>query len=197
MLDTLERRLILGCCAAALLALGYGGWLGRQERKADAALVIADNYHAIAAIDQGKGDFYDAQIKTEQPKVDASAATIKRLRVELAALRTPLDAPDASDSSAPIGATIAPVPDLMPVVGKQRELILAQDAHIALLEGRVLNLTLARDSWRNSAQAIQQEAIQLRAVITAQQGLIKGALLKGRFQGFMVGAASGYVGGKL
>lgn len=192
-----ERRLILGCCAAALLAFAYGGWQGMHERKADAAMVSADELHVTAAVATGKAEVYDEQIKTDQPKTDASAATTKRLRAELAALRITPDAPDASDSSAPIGAPIAPVPDLGPVVAKQRELISAQETRITLLEGNVSTLTLSRDAWRTSAQASAQEAVQLRAVIAAQQGLIAGALLKGRLQGLAVGLGSGYVAGGL
>jgi hypothetical protein len=190
MLDPIERRLILGIAVVCIGALSYGAWLGHKERVADAALAAANVAHGAVEVHQSEAVTHDQEAEAQKPQANSNAAEVARLRGELAALR---NAPKPDPG--PVGPD-APVPDLQPIVDKQCELISAQETQINGLTLQVDTLTLARDAWRNTAQASQQETVQLRAVIAAKDGLIRGALLKGRIQGFAVGLGSGYVYGK-
>ncbi len=83
------------------------------------------------------------------------------------------------------------------MVSQQDLLIAAQDRQIQDQTLQIKTLSLARDSWRLSAQESAAEALQLRSALAAQQGVAKYQRWLGRFEGFAVGLGTGYVAGRL
>ena len=199
MLD-LQERVFGGIIAVAIGgAIMFGMWQGHRDNQAKAAQAQAEQHQSAAQIHQADAVKDDQAAADLQHQVQTGAATIVDLQREVARLRkasaqthTETPKPGAND---PVDLP-APV-DLAPLVAKQDELIQAQTVQIGTLTAQVLTLTNARDSWRSAASESQAEAVQLRAVVAAQQGLITGALWKGRIQGLAVGAAGGYISGRL
>ena len=66
-----------------------------------------------------------------------------------------------------------------------------QAQQIADRDNLISSLTLARDAWQASANASAAEAVQLRAAMAAQAGLIRAAEIKGFLIGFAVGNGTG------
>lgn len=207
MLDSVDRRLILAGCTALILAFSYGAWRVRKiDNAIDAAISNSSAVHEIATAGQAKGEVYDQAIAARDPEVQAAKAEYERDRIKYSLIRgserpvapvppasvVPGDSPDGRNAG---GDSVAGSPD--PELLAARELISSQAAYIKALEGKVATLELSVLSWRGTALARAQEIVQKDAVIAAQQGLIKGALLKGRIQGFAVGLGSGYLAGKL
>jgi len=199
MLD-LQERVFGGIIAVAIGgSIMFGLWEGHKDNQAKAAQAQASQHQSAAQVYTTEAVKHDQAAADLQRQVQTGAATIVDLQREVARLRkasvvthpeTPKpNANDPVDLPAPV--------DLAPLVAKQDELIKAQEAQIGTLNTQVLHLTTARDDWKASSNEMVAEVVQLRATIAAQQGLIVGALWKGRIQGFAIGVAGGYVGGRL
>jgi uncharacterized small protein (DUF1192 family) len=185
-------KIALGIFAGlCLLALGFGAWQGMREGKEGQGVQKADQHHEAMVVAQAQAVISDQKAEDRKPTLKANSDEVARLKAELAKVKAgiPSDGPSAE--------SVPTYPDLRPVVAAQDQLIQAQDHQIQGLQAQVLDLTSARDSWRTSAKDSQQEAVQLRAALAAKDGLIKGALWKGRIQGFAVGIGSGYGAGRL
>ena len=188
------------CCAAVFIVLGLGISAYTHHKKGQEAPHVAeadqDGKRATAAAT--KAAVLDAQAQDDGEGVALDGKTVAQLRAELARLRkaTVPQAP-AKDarSGPPSPITAAPV-DLAPVVAKQGELIDAQDKQIQDQSKQISTLTLARDSWKLSAQNSQAQAVQEHAARVAAEGLAEGNLWKGRMQGFAVGFGAGYLAGR-
>jgi len=207
--------------AAILLtcSLGVRSCVGR--RQVDAHVQQADTHHQAAVVAAAQAEVYDAQVTKEQAQVkqhDSEVASVDQevagRRAHVAEVRRGLDAPAAGE---PAGHSVDPgqgvgapvdqaelVAQLKATVSALDDLVASQDAQhqqdlqrIADRDALISTISLSRDAWRLSAQASAAEAVQLRAALAAQQGLIEGALLKGRIQGFSVGLGSGYLAGRV
>lgn len=196
-MDSNERRLRLGIAAVLLLVFGLWGWQSRKEHQVSAATAKGAAIHDTATSGQAKGEVYDQTVKASEPAVQAAKASVARSKKRLADLPevplVPVPMVPGSDSA-------AVDPELVALRARylaQCEVVSSQDRYIGELEGKVATLTLSADSWRGTAQARAQELVQANAVIAAQQGLIAGALLKGRLQGLAVGLGSGYAAGSI
>lgn len=193
-MDSLDRRLILGAFVLVALAFGY---VSCRQRRADAraaagAQTPADQHRDAATSHAAQGAIHDQQFEAKKPEAEQNAAEVARLRAEVARLRkagSPV-AP-APSPAAPNPEPVVPPVDLAALVAKQDELIQAQDRQISGLQGQVHTLTLARDSWRAAAGDSAAEAVQLRAVIAAREGLARAAYWRGFRHGFLAGGVSG------
>jgi hypothetical protein len=196
MLEPLERRLILGIAAAFLLTLGgFAVWNSHKAHQVSAAVAQADQHHEVATAAAAQGAVYDAQASAQGPALLNDASTVAQLRAEVARLRNAPRPPQ--DPTLPAPEPVGPVVDLAPLVAEQDRLVEALSRENADLKTQVNTLTLARDSWKGSAQASAAEAVQLRSALAAQQGIAAANLWRGRIQGFAVGLGSGYIAGRL
>lgn len=201
-MDLKPLAIVAGVLAVFLclaFSMGYGMGQRKQiqratqaEKQADEAKGKADALKAVAIQKDQALDAGEARLAESRAKMDRITAELSRLRASQASAQASSNR-EASDFDPVPG----PVADLAPVVAKQDELIKAQADVIQAQDVKISGLILSRDAWKGSAGARESEAIQLRAALTAQQGLNAGALWRGRIQGFAVGIASGYVAGRL
>lgn len=194
MLDFTERRLMLGGAAAVLLVLGFWSRQERKEGQVASATVQGGQLHEVAIKATAKAEVYDQVVTVQGAEARGAKAGLVKSKALLANL------PDATPVPEPGLASVPADPELLALRAKnmaQAAVIFDQDRYIKTLELQLDTTTLSRDSWRTSAQASQAEIVQKNAVIAAQQGLIAGALLKGRLQGLAVGLGSGYFAGSI
>jgi len=177
---------------------GLSIWSCHGRHHVAAQVQQADVHHEAAVTAMATAEVHDAQAQAQVPVIQADADQVAALRREVARLRAgaPVMGPAPTVGPMPPDAPPAPV-DLAPVVAAQDRLISALDHQVADQAQMISALTLARDSWRLSAQQSAAEAVQLRSALAAQQGLAQAALWKGRIQGFLVGAGGGYLGGRM
>jgi hypothetical protein len=191
----------LGIIPLALACL----WLGldvkscRVQKQTAAVVVQADQQHQAAVADASKGATYDAQASTQAATVRTDAVTVAQLRAEVARLRAalpraPQPAPAPNDPPAqPVGPSV----DLAPLVAKQDELIQGLSKENADLKTQVVDLTGARDSWKQAYNDSAKEAVLRQIALEAQVSAVKASRWQGRIEGFAIGLASGYVAGKV
>lgn len=192
---------IAGACiiAGAYLWFAFGARSCVGQHQATVAVQKADEHKAAAATDAAQGAAHDQEAAAQAPIVWKDAAEVARLRATLARLR---QAPPAAPVPPPAPGTpepqpVAPPVDLAAVVAQQDLLIAAQDKQLQDQAGQIKTLTLARDSWRLSAQESAAEAAQLRSALAAKEGVLKAQRWMGRIEGLAVGLGVGYVGGRL
>jgi len=216
MLDTLEKAAIGVIVTAVVTCFGIGAYQGYREHKAEQAQALADQHqgaaqtHAAQAVThEAEAATHDQQAADLAAKLQAQDEEVARLRAKLARVQAELAAVNARQDGPT--AVIPSLPSLPPaglpvdVVGDvKNELIAAQDRQIGTLKVQVLTLTASAgewhkssDQWKAAFNESQAANVQLQAVIAAKNGLIASSLLKGRIQGFVVGVASGYLGGKI
>lgn len=194
MLDFTERRLMLVSAAGVLLVVGLVGWQNRREAQASTATIRGAQLQEVAIQATAKAEVYDQAVTVQGAEARGAKATLAKSKARLANLPSAPPVPEPSPNP------VAVDPELLALRAKnvaQAAVIFDQDRYIKTLELQLDTTTLSRDSWRTSAQASQAEVVQKNAVIAAQQGLIAGALLKGRLQGLAVGLGSGYLAGGL
>lgn len=207
-LETQESRTskyILMGAAAFIIVLGGAGVYGcRKANQRDAAVAQADVSHKAAAAEATAATRLDVQEVTQAAtsqaagvKVQADSITTAQARADLARVRKAPQVPPAAPGAPPIQAEALPV-NLEDVVAKQDALIQDQDKQIGDLTAQVQDqdiqihtLTLSRDTWKASAGDSAQEALQLRAALLAQKGVLAAAKLKYGLGGFLFGAAAG------
>ena len=198
-LPSIPKAWIIG---PAVLILGFAGvatYSCVKGRQVAVHVQQADQDHTAAASSAAQGAAHDQEAATEAPQIQNDAVTVAQLRAEVARLRTP-HAPAPEPPAAPglpAPEPVAPPVDLAAVVAKQDLLIAAQDKQIGDQAEQIHTLTLARDSWRLSAQDSAAEAVQLRSALAAKEGVLKAQRWMGRLEGLAVGFGSGYVAGRL
>lgn len=153
-----------------------------------------DHVNAVVYAQEGaKDDTDELKAKAEVARLKAKLAQVQASIPVVQPIPVPTSPVVGGDNSQPgagydvPGASSLPTPD--PEKALLRELVAAQDVQIK-------TLTLSRDAWRSSAQASAAEAVQVRAALTAQQGVSKAQRWLGRAEGFAVGFGLGYAGGK-
>ena len=146
----------------------------------------------------------DTQAEAQAPAVAAASQDVETARKRLQELRKPRAA--ATALAAPVTPAPGPVlPELPPipaapdnrdaVIAQQDVLIQAQDKEIKALKEQNLLLVSSRDQWKAAFGDEQKRSIQLMAALKASEGVAQANLMKGRIQGFLVGAATGGAGG--
>lgn len=193
-MDSLDRRLILGAFVVVALAFGYGSC---RQRRANARAAVgataqaqADQHRDAATSHAAQGAIYDQQAEAQKPALEQDAAEVAHHRAEVARLRRSAPAgPAAPAVSAP--EPVGPAVDLAPLVAEQDRLVAALTKENADLKTQVGTLALARDAWRAAAGDSAAEAVQLRAVIAAKEGLAEAAYWRGFRHGFLAGGVSG------
>lgn len=152
---------------------------------------------------------HSATVQATQADADATKAGVARAREQVARAERdlaahpgiPIPVRVASGETQP--APVAPDPR-DEVIASQAVLIKAQDVRIKALEtANTEALSAYHDELKRSAQweaAYNNEHAALRAQEVATQAwkeAVKESLWKGRIEGFVVGSALGYAGGKL
>lgn len=182
-------RALYACIAAIVLIVG-GVWIYKHHAQAvaDAAIVQANIHHEQAITQAAHGAVTDQAIHDLQPELDKAKSEVERLKAKLASIK-----PLVPALTPPISAgTVAQDP----VSSVKDEIIAAQDTQINGLETQVINLALSRDSWKGAYEASTKEVASMRLAHQAQVAAIKGSRWMGRFEGFAVGVAAGYLAGK-
>ena len=193
------RWLGIAVLAAACIWITFGAKSCVGQHQVAVHVQQADQDHEAAVTSAAQGATHDQEADQHQAQLQGDAAEVARLRAELARVRKAPTAPPAPPQApgAPEPEPMAPPVDLAAVVAQQDLLITAQDKQIQDQAGQIHTLTLARDSWRLSAQDSAAEAVQLRSALAAKEGVMKAQRWMGRLEGLAVGLGASYVGGRL
>jgi len=143
------------------------------------------------AIHQGAAEVHQVQAQESDKKdevlkkqLKVSQANVDKLKAELEALKLKVPESPADNS------------EILAVVAKQEEVIGAQDKQIAGLNKSIVVLTKSRDEWKLTAEERLKQA-QAQAVVTeAWKSAVTTSTNKGRLQGFAIGVALGFFGGR-
>jgi hypothetical protein len=142
------------------------------------------------------------QIPDHAADLAAAQADVDRARAEVARLRKIL----ASKPSVPVSDPVNPNPPLAPSVAPDHRdetiaaldvLVRAQDSQIAGLKLALTDEQKRSSEWRAAYQHEQQARLAQEAATNAWKASIKESRWRGRIEGFALGTALGYVGGKL
>ena len=164
----------------------------------DKSAATAAQKQAVGNDDQASKD--RAQVAKSDAQAPGSAAAVATADAKVATLRKAMAPALAAPAlpGIPGAEPLAAAPSLAPLVAAQQEEITAlkaqvanQAQQIADRDNLISSLTLARDAWQASANASAAEAVQLRAAMAAQAGLIRAAEIKGFLIGFAVGNGTG------
>ena len=199
--------------AAGVVVLGAVVTSAHFQRQYTTAIQAADEAHGRtdAAIESARRADAAAQTQASanaeqakdvaKAKLETSKAKAELARVLVQIHQTNPVIPPVSGSGNAASVAVDTHAELISaqavVIEKQEKEIAAQDGQIQGLTRSLASMTQARDAWKRTSEEGGREALQLRAALAAQEGLTKGALWKGRIQGFVVGLGSGYVGGRL
>ncbi len=144
---------------------------------------------------EGEAGQADARAAAREGDLAQSKADTERLRLELERLRR---RPVAVRPIEPGTSALAePVADLAPLVAKQDELIQALEKDNGLLRAQLIDVTAGRDKWRLTAKAREDQVFSLELALEAQKAMTRGALWRGRLQGFAVGFAAHDIAGRI
>ena len=192
---TLQPLLVILLLGASIFLAGVFTGSCRAARKVDAQVQQADAHHETFVAHTAQAAVRDQVVEAVKPKLQADAGLVASLQAEVARLRqTPR--PDPVPSAPPGDPQPAlPPAAVTPLEAAKDQLIDALTTENTDLKTQNLNLTLARDSWRNAARESQQESLQLRAALAAKEGLIRAAELKGFLWGFATGNSTGGAAG--
>jgi len=208
-LDTRVSRYILAALVASAVAVGaLVAYSCHQSSAKGAAVTQADTLRTSAAAQAAQGAVYDTQelaqarhTATAARAAQEDAAAVQVARDALARVRGAYPGPDPAAPPAGDADRLVPVPPAVDVAS----VVPAQDALIAALTKEngdlktvvasqaveIATLTLSRDAWRGAAGASAAEAVQLRAALAAQEGLIRAAEIKYGLGGFLLGYGAG------
>jgi len=204
---TLRGWAIVAGCALVALVTSYGtGYFHGQKKLTGtvsaAELAISEELGRANTLKEA-----DAAQATENARRDealaASRATMVKARAELAALR---GVHPVSDTLPPtvvqpgaVGSGRSPVDvdGLSQLVQKQDEVIKTQGAYIEAQDIKMNGMAISIGLKDKIIASQDRQIVGLQLALEAQKGLTKGALWKGRIQGLAVGAAGGYLGGRL
>lgn len=179
---------LLGYLIAAVLigaaALGY--YSGCQRQVVDKAQIEAQEL-------KGKVDALTQEAEKHKALADQAQSTVAVQDGTIAALKAKL----AKIQHQPV--QIAPVvPDAPDTAdGLKDQIIEAQDTQIATLKGEVGELRTSMDLLGEALATEQRRSRGLEIALDAQKHASKSGKWLGRLQGFAVGVAVGFGGGKL
>jgi hypothetical protein len=162
----------------------------RAAAQTHQAVQAAEPQRLAAETAAERATTHDHALDLRQTDREAEARKVVHLQRELEILQHQAPAPPEPAQSD------APPPVANPVEAKKDELLQAQAQRILGLERDLGEALQARDDWRATAHAREREALQLRAALAAQAGLIRAAELKGFGVGLLVGGGAGYAGGR-
>jgi hypothetical protein len=190
------RTGLLACVASLALGLAGGAYGCRVyvERNAVQANVEADQHHEQAVTNATQGAAHDQAAEAAKPQVQADAATVARLRAEVARLRKAAAAPA---SVPPVVPPANPDPVATPLDLAKDELIEALGRENTNLKVLNLELDLRGDSFKSAYEASAREVVALRLAREGQLAAVKGARWAGRLEGFGAGLASTWLKGRL
>ena len=201
--------------AAVVLAvvLGVWTWSCRARHQEQAASAQAAQHNTAATTAAAQGGVHDQAAAAQAQTIHEAQARAEAANAEVARLRAALARVWPGGAGTPVSPTVpglpgdqpgGAAPDLAPVVAAQDELIQAQAAQheadqveIGALQLQVTTLTAARDAWRTAAQEREQEATAQRIAHEAALAAAGAERWKGRIEGFLVGAAGGYLTGRV
>ena len=189
--------LALGLIGA--IAFGVSHFAGKAETKAETQSHV-DQGQALAHAEAAKVS--DGQVADLQTKLDATQTNLDRLTAERNALLKRLAVPKPS-STGPVALPSLPaIPSNAPdvrdeVIAKDAEVIAAQDVRIKGLESIQVQLVVSRDRWKSAYDAESRRAAGLEIALAAQKHVSASGKWLGRIEGFAVGVALGYAGGRI
>lgn len=175
------------------LGLGFDV-CGHHESKVSAKVEAQANVQQVAATQSaGVGATHDTENTTQ-------AATVAEDYVQVAAdlahiAHKPRPVPPPGNPAAPDPQPV--VEPLAPVDDGKDQLIADLTKTVMDQKAEINTLTLSRDSWKTAYGDAQKEADLREIALRAQIAANKSSKWVGRIEGFAVGAAIGYAGGKL
>ena len=196
---------ILAGAAAALLLVGLIAWGMDHYHQAKGTKdeVRAQVFKGEANANQAQATQTDTEVlqlkaahAQDQVDVDRSRAEVQRLRAQLATTRregvpdqvVPPAAPGAPDSGGDLHGQLDLAKD---------DLITKQDTQIQGLKAENALLLKDRDQWKATAELREKQALAQEAATAAWKKAVTESRWRGRVEGFVAGAALGYVGGRL
>jgi hypothetical protein len=193
---------VLGGAALAILLTGL---LANQVRTCQNTRATQAEHNASVA--QGEANAHATQAKTSdaavsdlQAKLQDQSASLDRLLKERAALLRKLAKNPIPNDVAMPSDPGAPPSDPDPrdaVIAKDAEVITELQADAGAKDSLIIQLTVSRDQWKSAYEAENRRAVGLQIALDAQKVVSKSDKWLGRIQGFAVGVAVGYAGGKL
>lgn len=156
----------------------------QAEQQANEAKGRADA--AVEAARRAQAD--EAKARAEVADADAKAARAAELVAKLR--NRPLPAPGVVPFADP--GPLEPV-GLIEALTEQVE---AQQEQIRARDGLILSLEAQRDGWKQANDERQRETVSLRLALEGQKAAVNGARWRGRIEGFAVGLAGGFAGGR-
>ena len=199
-MNSIRLRYILGALAAGLLIWwGIASGLeavhqhqGTQQTEVSHQQDQEAQSHAQAA--QSIPDHSEA-LAQAQNDVDRARAEVARLKRILAAKPiVPLPATPNAGSSVP---SVMDGDNRDQIIASQDVLIQAQDKQIATLKLALTDEQARSAQWQAAFEHEQKARMAQEVATKAWMSAVKESRWKGRLEGFAVGAAIGYVGGKL
>ena len=198
---TLPKILIGAALALGLIgaiAFGVSHFAGKAETKAEiqshvdhgVALTHAQNAEQIPS--------HDAVLQSTSQDVARARAKVARVDAHLAAIPSvPIPVDPSQGQALPQVVDSDPgVQGLRDALAAQRELTTAQDAQIQALQSALTDETKRSTEYRLAYEAESRRAAGLEIALAAQKHVSASDKWLGRVQGFAVGVALGYVGGK-
>ena len=144
------------------------------------------------AVHQGTAEAHQDEAKAQDSKVPLLQKRLQDAQAEVAVLKDQLAHVQAQGNTESVVAQ-----DNAGTIDAQSKLILAQDKEISVLKEEVVVLTKARDEWKKTAEERLMQAQAQAAATAAWKDAVSTSTTKGRIQGFAVGLALGFLGGKL
>ena len=174
----------------------------QEERNANIASGEA-NAH------QTQAQASDALVSDLKAKLEGQKADLGRIASERDALLRKLAAKPKPNAN-PAGSGVAPtdpmgddrpalidhISELTVLIAKDAEVIETQNQVINSQSGVIQVLTASRDEWRQTAEFREKQALAQEAATRAWKKSVTSSRWQGRLEGFAVGVALGYVGGK-
>jgi len=177
---------------ASIFGLGY--WQGINQTRGEAtqaenaANIAKGENHALKAQALAK----DAEIAAKDAGLEAARAGMAVKVSELARLRKVAGKPNGPTlNDDQLQPDYRDTNEIICISIKQDEVIKSQAEVIRLQDVKISDLIISRDLHKQRAEAVEREALNLRAALAAKDGLIRAAQLKGFAYGFAFGAASG------
>jgi nitrogen fixation protein FixH len=190
------RSAVVG--AAVLLALVASAWgVGYLQgaRSGQARSIEAEKQsqehkgRADAAVEAARRAQADeAQARAQLADADAKAARAAEVVAKLRNRPVPDSGVVPPADPGPLGPVA-----LIDALTSQVE---AEQVRVAARDAAILSLEAQRDGWKRAHDERHKETVSLRLALEGQKAAVRGALWRGRVQGFAVGIASGYLAGR-
>jgi hypothetical protein len=134
------------------------------------------------------------ELAEAQAGVDRARQEVERLR-RLLASKPVIPVPDPVGPDPALPAFVA-ADDRDTTIAALNGLVRAQDTQIGTLKLALTDKTRQSEEWRLAFEAERRRAVGLEIALDAQKHVAASGKWVGRFQGFVAGAALGYVGAK-